>query len=359
MPVDLPDFSMLPLPYSSDPDLVDRGPANRCSGPSSVVVLNGYSIDLSAYETLPAAVRAHHLSLFADVFDEVVMGRQRREYRLPRDVVGLTGVGNMARPGTHLATGETEPVPIFLIPSFGDVAKALRTEVDAPLKDLRSEYRSSAPMLVFEEAEGSERLKLGRRPCSAFTFVSMRNRGWPIRDMPYVTGSRKKVGEVEQQLLDGWQLRAFDRRHTIIVSPTVVIVQDERRGDVPERSAWVPFADGRPLWDVFTNVYDVPPDDVEIIPWPDTPRDAEPEPDHSIVDPIVRPVGTVWSNGTVGGQARLAFRLAHLMETGGVLYVVAADGWAPFQGRYLLRERSELTEADEVRAIYVCPPALP
>ncbi|MEL7484539.1 MAG: hypothetical protein AAFN41_09310, partial [Planctomycetota bacterium] len=214
-------------------------------------------------------------------------------------------------------------------------------------------------MLVFEEAEGSEQFRLGHRPCSAFGFVPMRNTRWPVSEMPYVTGSDEDVKEIEEELLTGHRLRAYFRRHSVVVSPTMALVQDEQHEGDPARSFWVPFADARPLWDVYTNTYSVPSGAIEVIPWPDAPRDVDPEGDHSIIDPVFHPVVPLLGNGTVGGQARFAFSLAHLNEAGGVLYVVATDEWKPFQGRYVLRSRESLADADDVRAIYVCPSALP
>ncbi|MEL7484315.1 MAG: hypothetical protein AAFN41_08160, partial [Planctomycetota bacterium] len=124
----------------------ERSAPNGTVEPSSitpaVVMLNGYSVDVSAFGSLPASVRERELSLLDKAFDEIVLQRQRREYLIPEDL-DWSAMADMASHTVDISSGETEPAPIILLPSFNDAAGGLAEEADAPLVDLRSVYRSS------------------------------------------------------------------------------------------------------------------------------------------------------------------------------------------------------------------------
>ena len=353
------DRSVVGLTGLTSKDL-DRQPHEHNSPPESPdqITIDGHVVDVSAYSALPMEARERDLAKLRSVFAEAVGGLKRNAYALPAEINTST-VSDLGSGKLDVSTGDREPVPVFVVPDLEEIEAATGTGLSAPLDELAVQIGPTASMLAFELPTGTESYRLGHRPSSAFAFVPRRNERWPVADMPYVTGSDEDVRGIEDELQKESSLRSYERRRSFLINRFMAVVQTERVDAVPIRSVYIAFADGRPLGDVVTGAYYEPSAGATLIPWPDSPRDVDPSPDHSIVDPVSTPRLPIRSGGTVGGQTRAAFDMALFRELDGVVYVVASEDWEPFRGRYVLRGREGIKSDDRVRAVYISPHYLP
>jgi len=290
------------------------------------IVLNameGFSVPDGATEAITRVLAEHLVQLV------------RRRYELSK--TDVTARDRLKQWDRVAVRNGMEQCPVLLIPG-SDAVLAAASEV----KDSKV---ISGLWFDTAQGQGGQYVARGRIPSSAMGTVAAPRPSLTIGALPFIVPAPPHPEEIAD--------RAYRIVTTIQINDVVCVVESGGK-----HSAMIAIADGRPFASEYKREF---PESSEIvqdlrvfhIPWVGVAcRDP------SLVDPEF-PANSALFGPVIGGQVRVGIPLALFDKFGGVICLVAAQDWKPFDPRYELRSIDSLTRFDDIRAIYVRVDELP